>query len=78
MLEPVWLHVGRCELCVSCQRQIADRTVWANGVVVSLLVRKQAVCMIKRREQRLVQKFVTQTAVEALNESILLRLSGSY
>ena len=32
--------------------------------------------MVERGEERLVQKFVAQSAVEALDEGILLRLAG--
>jgi hypothetical protein len=56
-------------------RQIAQATVWPDGVVVELPFGQDHSGMGERAEQRLVQQLVTQTAIEALDKGVLLRFA---
>ena len=53
----------------------AEPAVRPESVVVVFPVCESLAGMGQRTEQRLVQKFITEAAVEALNEGILRRLS---
>ena len=46
--RPVPLHFGIVEVGVDCWRQVADGTVWPDGVVVVLPIRKRLARMIER------------------------------
>ena len=72
--RPVPLHCGSAEFGERGWRQIAKRTVRPNGVVIILPDRESLADMVERAEQCLVEQFVTQSPVEALDEGILLRL----
>ena len=58
------------------RRLPAEAGVGAFGVVVHAPGRERGAGMAQGREQRLVQEFVTQPTVEALNEGILCGLAG--
>ena len=58
MQRPVPLHSGSAEFGIGGWRQIAERAVRSDGIVV-------------------VEQFVAQSSVEALDEGILLRLALS-
>ena len=74
--RPVPLHFGSAESGVDRRRQIAERAMRPDGVVIVLPDRQHFAGMGERGEQRLVQELVAQPAVEALDEGILLRLAG--
>jgi hypothetical protein len=57
-------------------RRLANTAVWSDRVVVALPDCQHFAGVGKGREQRLVETFVSQPAVEALDERVLLRLSG--
>ena len=59
------------------RRAPAELRVWARGVVISAPERQHRARVGQRREQRLVEKLIAQTAVEALDEGVLHRLSGA-
>ena len=56
-------------------RQVAEAAVWSNRVVVDPPDSKRLADMAERSEQCLVQKLIAQSAVEALDEGVLLRLA---
>lgn len=58
------------------RRQIAECTVWTDVVVIVLPSRQDGADLGKRGEQRLVEEFVAQPAVETLDEGVLGRLAG--
>ena len=53
------------------RREIAERAVWADVVVVVLPGSQHCAGLRERGEQRLVQQLVAQPAVEALDEGVL-------
>ena len=59
-----------------CWRQIAQATVWPDGIIVEPPFGQDRSGVGERAEQRLVQQLVTQTAVEALDKRVLLRFAG--
>jgi len=73
--RPVPLHSGNAEFGKDGGRQIAERTVRPDGVVIVLPDRQSLADMGERSEERLVQQLVAQPAVEALDEGILLWLA---
>jgi hypothetical protein len=56
-------------------RQIAQTTVWPDGVVVEPPFGQDHSGMGERAEQRLVQQLVAQTAIETLDKGVLLRFA---
>src|SRR6266568_4916606 len=75
--EPVWLGGPRgVEFGVGGRREIAEPTVWPDRVVVILKAREHLPRMGDRREQRLVEQLIAKASVEALDEGVLLRLTG--
>src|SRR6185437_6476552 len=61
---------------VSCRCAIAETAVRSNGVVVIFPERQNLTGIGERAEQRFVQQLIAQPAIEAFDESILLRLAG--
>src|SRR5260370_12945756 len=74
--RPGPLHVRSAESGVGSRRQIAEPAVWPDRVVVTLKGGEHLPRMGERGEQRLIEQLVTKPPVEALDESILLRLPG--
>src|SRR6266567_3989566 len=70
------LHPRSAELGVGGRRQIAEPAVWPDCVVVILENGEHLPRMGERGEQRLIEQLVAKAPVEALDESILLRLPG--
>jgi hypothetical protein len=70
------LHAGSAEFGVDCRRQIADAAVRPNCIVVVFPKGQNLTGVRQGCEQRLVEQFVPQASVEALDEGILLRLAG--
>src|SRR5260370_22827925 len=74
--RPIPLHIGSAETGVDRRCEIAKTAMRSHRVVIVLPACQHFAGMGKRREQRLVEAFVPQPAVEALDERILLRFSG--
>ena len=74
--RPIPLHLGNAESCVDRRCEIANTAMWSHGIVIVFPDCQYFAGIGKGREQRLVEAFVPQPAVEALDEGILLRLSG--
>ncbi len=74
--RPIPLHLGSAESGVDRRCEIAKTAMRSHRVVIVLPDCQYLAGMGKRREQRLVEAFVPQPAVEALDERILLRFSG--
>ncbi len=70
--RPVPLHFGSADFGIDGWWQIAERAVWPHGVVVVFPDRQSLADMTERNKQRLVEQFVAQSAVETLDEGILL------
>jgi hypothetical protein len=69
------LHSGSADLGVNGWRQIAERAVRPEGIVIILPDRQSLAHMGERREQCLVEQLVAQSAIEALDKGILLWLA---
>lgn len=66
----------RCEAGgIGIGRQPTDAGMKSHGVVVAPPLLEGGLCLVERREQRLVQELVAQAAIEALDEGILHRLA---
>ena len=65
------LRGGSAEPCVDRGRQVADRAVWPDGVVVVSPGGQLNARLGQRGEQGLVQQRVAELAVEALDEGVL-------
>src|SRR5260370_31745589 len=74
--RPIPLHIGSAETGVDRRCEIAKTAMRSYRVVIVLPACQHFAGIGKRREQRLVEAFVSQQAVEALDEGILLRFSG--
>src|SRR6266550_6204327 len=74
--RPIPLHLGSAESGVDRRCEIANTAMRPHRVVIVLPDCQYFAGMGKGREQGLVEAFVPQPAVEALDERILLRLSG--
>src|SRR5438067_1550512 len=74
--RPIPLHLGSAESGVDRRCEIANTAMRSHRVVIVLPDYQYFAGMGKGREQGLVEAFVPQPAVEALDERILLRLSG--
>ena len=70
------LRSGSAAIGVFSRCQIAQSTVRPGVVVVVLPGRQHGSGLGERGEQRLVEQFVAQPAVEALDEGVLGRLAG--
>src|ERR1700733_14069436 len=73
--RPVPLHSGNAEFGKDGGRQIAERTVRPDGVVIVLPDRQGRARVGERGEDGLVEQLVTQSSVEAFDEGILLRFA---
>src|SRR3546814_9600678 len=73
--RPTPLHRGGAEFGVSLRRQVAERGVWPDRVVIVLPGRQHDPGLSQRGKQRLVEQFVPQPTVEALDEAVLLRFA---
>ena len=69
------MHLGGAELGVDSGRDITERAVRPDGVVVVRPCREYLPCVRQRGEERLVQKLVPKPAVEALDEGVLRRFA---
>ena len=67
---------GDAERGVGRGRQIAERAMRPDGVVVVFPSGEHRTGVGERDEQRLVQKLIPEAAVKALDEGVLLRLAG--
>jgi len=76
--RPIPLHLGSAESGVDRRCEIAKTAMRSHRVVIVLPGCQYFACTGKRREQRLVEAFVAQPAVEALDERILLRFPGCH
>ena len=65
------MHHGIAEFGVNGRRHVADGAVRPDGVVVIFPIGQCLPVMIERTEQGLVQQFVPQPPVEALDEGVL-------
>src|SRR5260370_231186 len=74
--RPIPLHLGSAESGVDRRCEIAKTAMRSHSVVIGVRACQYFGGMGKGREQRLVEAFVPQPAVEALDERILLRFSG--
>src|SRR5438552_18639649 len=74
--RPIPLHLGSAESGVDRRCEIAKTAMRPHRVVIVLPDCQYFAGMGKGREQRLVEAFVPQPAVEALDERILLRFQA--
>lgn len=73
--QPVPLLLGMPEVCVFGRRDVADRAVWPDELIVAIPVRQRVMGIIEREEDRLVQQLVSEFAVEAFDEGALRRFA---
>src|SRR5256886_4951032 len=74
--RPVPLRCRAADHGVVGRRQITETAVGPDGVVVEPPFGQSRSGMRERAEQRLVQQFVAQSAVEAFDERVLRRFAG--
>jgi hypothetical protein len=69
------LHSANAEFGKDGGRQIAERTVRPDGVVIVLPARHGRAHVDERSEDGLIEQLVTQSSIEAFDEGILLRFA---
>jgi hypothetical protein len=62
---------------INRRRQTADPAMGSDGIEIAPPVGERLAGVSQRCEQRLVQEFVPEPTVEALDEGILGRLAGA-
>ena len=77
MQRPVPLHSGSAEFGIGSRCQIAEAAVRPDRVVILHPNRQRFARMGERGEQCFVQQLVTQTTVEAFDESVCCGLPGA-
>jgi|GEM_PF-5024382 len=84
-MEESWVEVlpyrrsgGKCHVMTSelFRRPVCERRVRSHTVVIHTPFSQHSTRLAKRREQRLIEALVAQSAIETLDERVLLGFAG--